>query len=400
MPSPRKGQLERLDRRVVLVGLGNIGSGLAPVLARLGVKAIDLVDPDVYEEKNLAGQDIIARDVGQPKAVVQARRLRRINPALDVRAYCSRIEALPMGLLWSADLVASCLDSRVSRQYVNQAAWHLGVPLVDGAVDASNLLARVNVYVPGPESSCMECGWDDDDYDVAAMEQRYPCQKGGGGLAPTNAPASLGLIAAGVMGTECQKLLADDRAHLLADRQVMLNLRHHTHVLTTFRRTHCRFDHEIWQIEQIESPPSTLTIGEIAHFVGNSPGHSSGCALRIEGQHFTTMQSCPGCGHHERVPLHLAQRVSSARRRCRVCRQRMAVRGFDLREWIDCQAIGEHDRARPLSSFGVKPFDVLSVRNGDRRRHFVLAPSTVSRVTTKWGCDRRPLAKASQGDEP
>ncbi len=121
---------------------------------------------------------------------------------------------------------------------MNQAAWRLGVPWIDGAVDASGLLARVNVYVPGPESTCMECGWDDDDYDTAALEQPYPCQPGGGGPAATNAPASLGHITAGLMAVECQKLLAGDRESLLAGRQVMLDLRHHTHYVTTFRRGH------------------------------------------------------------------------------------------------------------------------------------------------------------------
>ena len=235
-------------------------------------------------------------NVGKPKAPVQAARLRRINPAIDARAFCCRVESLPLGLLWSADVVASGLDSRISRQYVSQAAWRLGVPLIDGAVDASRLLVRANVYVPGPNSGCLECGWDNDDYDSAALEQPYPCQPRGGGPASTNSPASLGHIAAGLMAVECQKLLAGDREHLLAGRQVMLDLRHHTHYITAFRRGHCRFDHEIWQVEHLDDSPTKMTLGEAVRRSADGSGYSGGRALRVEGQQFATMQFCSACG--------------------------------------------------------------------------------------------------------
>ena len=292
---------------------------------------------DIYEVKNLSCQDISAGDVGRRKAVgssaiacaESSRRSTLGRFALasrTCRLACMRVDA-----------IVSCLDSRTSRRYVNQAAWRLGVPWIDGAVDASGLLARVNAYVPGPEAPCMECGWEDADYDTAALEQPYPCQHGGGGPAATNAPASLGHIAAGLMAIECQKLLAGDRESLLAGRQVMLDLRHHTHYVTTFRRGHCRFDHEIWHVEHLDDSPAKMTLGQAVHLSAGGSGSSSGCALRIEGQQFATMQFCPGCGHHEAIALHLADRIPSVRRRCTACGKTMTVRGFDRREWLDSQ---------------------------------------------------------------
>jgi hypothetical protein len=239
----------------------------------------------------------------------------------------------------------------------------------------------------------MECGWDDDDYNAAAMEQRHPCEEKGGGPAPTNAPLAVGLVTAGLMATESQKVLAGDRERSLAGRQVMLDLRHHTHYVTTFQRRHCRFDHEIWLVEPIAMLPSELTLSEVVQRALNGRNHSTGCALRIEGQHFTAMQCCPACGYHEATWLHLASRIPSAQRRCKVCSQLMTVRGFDLREWVDCQALRESDLARPLSFYGVEPCDVLSVRNEDRQQHFVLGASTLSRTTRRRGAGRRPLTK-------
>ena len=365
-------------KTVLIAGVGNIGSGLAPMLARAGgVARVFLVDPDAYEAKNLACQDISPRDVGRPKALVQARRLRRINPALDARPLRARVEDLPLGVL-RVDAILSCVDSRALRRYINQAAWRLGVPWIDGAVDATGLLARVNAYVPGPAPPCMECSWDDDDYRSASLEQPYACQQAAG-VAATNAPASLGLVTAGMMAIECQKLLAGEFETLLAGRQVMLDLRHHTHFVTSFRRGHCRFDHETWQVERCGASPAELTLSQAIRLGGDgseSAGDlatASGWALRVEGRRFATLLCCPACGHRERVALHVAGRFPHDARRCASCGQAMVVRGFDMLEWIDSQSIGDADLSRPLSAFGVESSDVISVRSPAGVRHFVLA---------------------------
>ena len=49
-----------------------------------GVGYMVLIDHDVYEERNLISQDIASANLGRSKAQLQARRLRRINPALEV----------------------------------------------------------------------------------------------------------------------------------------------------------------------------------------------------------------------------------------------------------------------------------------------------------------------------
>jgi len=159
---------------VTVVGAGgNIGSHLVPHLARMrGVERVTLVDPDICVEKNLASQDITGRDVGKAKAAVQARRLRRISPVLAVKAIVEAVENVPLGLLRGSVLLA-CLDSRAARRSVNLAAWRLGLPWIDAGVHGDDLLARVNVYFPCPDQPCLECAWDDRDYQMLA--QVYPC---------------------------------------------------------------------------------------------------------------------------------------------------------------------------------------------------------------------------------
>ena len=62
--------------------------------------------------------------LGKSKAQVQAKRARAINPGLVAEGIHLPVEGVPLGEL-RVDLIACCLDSRVSRQYVNQAAWRI-----------------------------------------------------------------------------------------------------------------------------------------------------------------------------------------------------------------------------------------------------------------------------------
>ena len=159
----------------VVGGCGNIGSHLAPHLARNpGVGRVVLIDPDVYEPKNLPGQDIRARDVGRPKVKVQAERLLEIRPELEVVAVADRQENLPLAYFRNA-IIFGALDSRLARQQLNQAAWRAGSPWIDMAVDGPGWLFRVSVYRPGLDSPCLECGWDAADYE--SLEHVLPCEE-------------------------------------------------------------------------------------------------------------------------------------------------------------------------------------------------------------------------------
>lgn len=159
---------------LVVAGLGNIGSFLAPLVARMpAVERLLLCDPDVYEPHQLAGQDIGPGAVGRNKAEAQAERLRALRPGLCVEAFAAPVERLPLGALVGA-ITASCLDSRAARLRLAARAWRAGSPFVDAAVGGGpSLLVRTSVHLPEPDAACFECAFDDADY--AALEQTFPC---------------------------------------------------------------------------------------------------------------------------------------------------------------------------------------------------------------------------------
>lgn len=79
------GRLGRL--RVIVFGVGGVGSWCAEALARSGVGHITLVDSDTVAPSNINRQLIATSEtIGRPKVDVAAGRLRSINPCIDVQA--------------------------------------------------------------------------------------------------------------------------------------------------------------------------------------------------------------------------------------------------------------------------------------------------------------------------
>jgi len=161
-------------RAVVIAGLGNIGSFIAPLVARMpSVSHVILCDPDVYEPHQVAGQDIETSFGGRAKAEVQGERLRRIRPTLGIEVFVAPVEQLPLGRLLGA-ITVSCLDSRAARLRLAARAWRAGSPFVDAAVGGgASLLVRTSVYLPEADAACFECAFDANDY--ATLEQVQPC---------------------------------------------------------------------------------------------------------------------------------------------------------------------------------------------------------------------------------
>lgn len=80
---------DMVTERIHIIGCGSVGSTVAELLARFGLTKISLYDMDTVEEKNLANQMFVCRDVGKNKAEATAKHLWQINPNFEenVRVY-------------------------------------------------------------------------------------------------------------------------------------------------------------------------------------------------------------------------------------------------------------------------------------------------------------------------
>lgn len=105
-------QLAALARvRVGIIGAGGLGSNVAMMLARSGVRRLTLADHDRVEASNLNRQAYFPHDVGLPKVHALARHLLRLEPAMELCLYLEKICPHNAAvLLEGCDIVVEAVD--------------------------------------------------------------------------------------------------------------------------------------------------------------------------------------------------------------------------------------------------------------------------------------------------
>ena len=117
--------------RVLVVGVGGVGSWCAEALVRTGLGHITLVDDDTVSESNVNRQcPATAATVGQPKVEAMAERLRAISPACEVEAANVRYTSSSVFCLKSFALIVDAIDSVDCKAELILGATEAGVPLV------------------------------------------------------------------------------------------------------------------------------------------------------------------------------------------------------------------------------------------------------------------------------
>ncbi len=162
-----EGQQRLLDSRVLIVGMGGLGSPAALYLAGAGVGELWLADDDRVDLTNLQRQIIHATaDLHRPKTDSAAARLAALNPGIRIHQLDQRLLGEQMReAVARVDLVLDCTDNFTTRQALNSTCVALRKPLVSGA--AIRLQGQVSVFDPrDPASPCYQCLYGDGD-DVA-----------------------------------------------------------------------------------------------------------------------------------------------------------------------------------------------------------------------------------------
>ncbi len=143
------GQQALKAARVLLVGMGGLGSAAAPMLAAAGVGTLGLVDGDTVSLSNLQRQTLYTTaDIGRPKVEAAAERLGGLNPEVTLRRHCVMLDVdTASALVEGYDLVLDGTDDFATRFAVNAACVEAGRPLVSGAIE--RWTGQVGVFAAG-----------------------------------------------------------------------------------------------------------------------------------------------------------------------------------------------------------------------------------------------------------
>ncbi|HSB97046.1 MAG TPA: molybdopterin-synthase adenylyltransferase MoeB [Spongiibacteraceae bacterium] len=191
-------QEKLLAAKVLIVGLGGLGSPVALYLAAAGVGELWLADHDVVDLSNLQRQIAHGENaIGRAKVASAADAVRALNSQIKVNTIEQKIQGdLLDDSVAAVDLVVDCSDNFRTRFALNAACWKNQKPLVSGAAIRSE--GQLLVIDPRrADSPCYRCLYDD-----AVQDEQLSCAQNGV-LAPL----------VGVIGTlqalEAIKLLAN-----------------------------------------------------------------------------------------------------------------------------------------------------------------------------------------------
>ncbi len=152
-----------LKSKVLIIGLGGLGSPVAMYLAAAGVGHLLLCDFDVVELSNLQRQIIHnTDDIGQSKVESARDSLFALNPLVKMTLLQQLDNDALAEQISQVDVVLDCTDNLPTRFAINQACVDTQTPLVSGA--AIRMEGQISVFRQDQsDSPCYRCLYSNED---------------------------------------------------------------------------------------------------------------------------------------------------------------------------------------------------------------------------------------------
>jgi molybdopterin-synthase adenylyltransferase len=201
-----KGQIRLRQARVLIVGIGGLGSPAALYLAAAGLGTLGLVDPDRVELSNLQRQIVhTTAELTQRKVESAKAKISKLNPDVEVVVYPVRLEEEnAAGIFAGYDFIVDGSDNFSTKFVVNDTAVRMGIAFSHAGI--VRLQGQTMTVLPR-KSACYRCLFEE----PPPPGEILNCQQAGilGAVAGT-----IGSIQA----TEAVKYLAGIDEGLLTDR--------------------------------------------------------------------------------------------------------------------------------------------------------------------------------------
>ncbi|MEW6044709.1 MAG: ThiF family adenylyltransferase [Thermoproteota archaeon] len=171
-----QGQLKLKAAKICVVGVGGLGNPITTRLVAMGLGKLRIIDRDVIELSNLHRQTMFDEsDVGQIKVEVAAKKLKKLNPDVEIEALAISInDYTALDAVEGCDVVIDALDSVNARYALNKACVEKNIPFVTGA--AVGVSGQVFTILP-KQSACYCCMFpalDEDSMPTCSIEGVHP----------------------------------------------------------------------------------------------------------------------------------------------------------------------------------------------------------------------------------
>jgi molybdopterin-synthase adenylyltransferase len=157
-PIGEEGQKKLAEKKVLIVGMGALGTAISNHLVRAGVGHVRFADRDYVEKSNLQRQMLFDEDDVQaslPKAVAAEQKLKRMNSAIKIEGIVTDVTLENIDeLLEGMDLVIDGTDNFSTRFLMNDACFKKGIPFVYGGAVSSRGMSAL--FIP-EETPCLRC---------------------------------------------------------------------------------------------------------------------------------------------------------------------------------------------------------------------------------------------------
>jgi adenylyltransferase/sulfurtransferase len=152
-----EGQEKLAKSRVLIIGMGGLGSPVALYLAAAGIGTLGLAEFDKVEAHNLQRQ-ILHKDASVGKAKIESAKheLSALNPNINLECHPQGIQQeSAVELISKYDLVVDGSDNFPTRYLVNDAAYFAKRPLVYGSI--FQFEGQVSLFHPNEGGPCYRC---------------------------------------------------------------------------------------------------------------------------------------------------------------------------------------------------------------------------------------------------
>ncbi len=155
-----EGQVKIMNGKVLIIGVGGLGSPAALYLAAAGVGTIGIADSDTVELSNLQRQIIhFSKDLNTSKVASAAEKMLALNPDVSVKSHYVFISAENIRqIIQEYDFVIDGTDSFAAKFLINDACVMEGIPYSHGGILRFN--GQTMTVLP-EKSTCLRCVFEE-----------------------------------------------------------------------------------------------------------------------------------------------------------------------------------------------------------------------------------------------